>query len=90
MKSARADLDGGGKEWAGLIYIGGTHPAAAGGAYMALLWGFLGLTAGGEALATRPRLPQGWSRVRMRLRYRGRRVPGAGTPAPTPFRHCFI
>jgi kojibiose phosphorylase/nigerose phosphorylase len=71
MKSARADLDGGGKEWAGLIYIGGTHPAAAGGAYMALLWGFLGLTAGGEALATRPRLPQGWSRVRMRLRYRG-------------------
>lgn len=25
MKSAMADLKGGGKEWAGLVYIGGTH-----------------------------------------------------------------
>lgn len=34
MKSAMADLTEGGKEWAGLVYIGGTHPAAAGAAYM--------------------------------------------------------
>lgn len=31
MKSAQADWIGGGKQWAGLVYIGGTHPAAAGG-----------------------------------------------------------
>ena len=31
LKSARADWDGGGKQWAGLVYIGGTHPAASGG-----------------------------------------------------------
>lgn len=30
LKSARADWDGGGKQWAGLVYIGGTHPAAHG------------------------------------------------------------
>ena len=44
LKSAEADIVGGGKQWAGLVYIGGTHPAAQGGAYMVLLNGFLGLT----------------------------------------------
>jgi len=43
LKSAMADLKGGGKEWAGLLYIGGTHPAAAGGAYMTAVYGFAGL-----------------------------------------------
>lgn len=40
MKSASADLNEGGKEWAGLVYIGGTHPAAEGGAYMVAIKGF--------------------------------------------------
>ncbi len=39
MNSASADLKDGGKEWAGLVYIGGTHPAAAGGAYMTAIEG---------------------------------------------------
>ena len=39
MKSAKADLVKGGKEWAGLIYIGGTHPASAGGAWIAAVKG---------------------------------------------------
>ncbi len=30
MKSAKADLMDGGKEWAGLVYIGGTHPGGSG------------------------------------------------------------
>ncbi|MDE6055778.1 MAG: glycoside hydrolase family 65 protein, partial [Lachnospiraceae bacterium] len=42
-KSAEADKKGGGKEWAGDIYIGGTHPAAAGGAYMTAIFGFGGV-----------------------------------------------
>ena len=42
LKSAEADIQGGGKQWAGLVYMDGTHPAATGGAYMVLLYGFLG------------------------------------------------
>ena len=65
LKSATADLADGGKDWAGLVYIGGTHPAAAGGAYMALLWGFLGATRQRDGLAIHPSLPDGWLGVRM-------------------------
>ncbi len=71
MQSANADFVGGGQQWAGLGYIGGTHPAAAGGAYLVLLRGFLGLTwqEGKPILATK--LPKGWRRVRLRLCYQG-------------------
>lgn len=71
LKSARADLQGGGKEWAGLVYIGGTHPAAAGGAYMTLLNGFLGLNPTAGYLIPTPRLPSHWKRVRLQIFYRG-------------------
>jgi len=80
MKSASADLAGGGKQWAGLVYIGGTHPAAAGGAYMALLFGLLGARISEDGqLTLQPGLPEGWQRVRCRLRFRGedREVEGA-------------
>ncbi len=74
MKSATADLVGGGKEWAGLVYIGGTHPAAAGGAYMTLLHGFLGLTLHEGTPHISPRLPTGWKRVTLCMEYRGKRI----------------
>lgn len=41
IKTARTDLDGGGKKYAGSLYIGGTHPAACGGAYLTVTEGFL-------------------------------------------------
>ncbi len=72
MKSARADLQGGGKEWAGLVYIGGTHPAAAGGAYMTMLWGFLGLTADTDGLRFSPQLPKHWRSVTARFSRSGK------------------
>ena len=40
LDSAEIDLRGGGKQWAGEIYIGGTHPAASGGAWMTAVYGF--------------------------------------------------
>lgn len=73
LKSAEADIAGGGKQWAGLVYIGGTHPAAAGGAYMVLLFGFLGLRFEGGKPVLHPRLPRGWRRVRLPLRHLGER-----------------
>ena len=40
LDSAEIDLKGGGKQWAGDVYIGGTHPAASGGAWMTAVYGF--------------------------------------------------
>ncbi len=71
MKSAEADIRGGGKQWAGLVYIGGTHPAAAGGAYKVLLHGFLGARFEADRLVTAPRLPEGWKSVRMQVFHQG-------------------
>ena len=69
MKSASADIKQGGKEWAGLVYIGGTHPAAAGGAYMVALQGFGGLSFDGDEIIVKPNLPEGWNRLCFRVNY---------------------
>ncbi|MDF2905886.1 MAG: Kojibiose phosphorylase [Herbinix sp.] len=60
MKSALSDLRGKGKEWAGLIYIGGTHPASSGGAYMTAIEGFAGLHQEDGILKAKACLPSGW------------------------------
>ncbi|NLM75485.1 MAG: glycoside hydrolase family 65 protein [Clostridiaceae bacterium] len=72
MKSARADLEGTGKEWAGLIYIGGTHPAAAGGAYMTAVNGFGGIYFEEEKLKAKPQLPPNWQKLRFNIYYKGK------------------
>jgi nigerose phosphorylase len=71
MKTASADLAGGGKEWAGLVYIGGTHPAAAGGAWMTAVRGFAGLAAENGEIKINPHLPEKWERLRFKIRFRG-------------------
>ena len=68
LKSARADWDGGGKQWAGLVYIGGTHPAASGGAWKVFAQGFAGLEAENGQLTIRPQLPEKWNAIRFRCR----------------------
>jgi len=74
MKSARADLDGGGKSWAGNIYIGGTHPAAAGGAYMIATQGFAGLRLGDDgSLSLRPSLPESFNYLEFPFVYKGKK-----------------
>ncbi len=73
LKSASADLDGEGKEWAGFVYIGGTHPASAGGAYRTVLEGFAGLREEDGRLTLEPRLPSHWTRLKFRVMYRGDR-----------------
>lgn len=73
LKTANADLVGGGKEWAGLVYIGGTHPAAAGGAYMTAIEGFGGLSVVDGNLVVKPHLPKKWKKVSFPVLFRGRR-----------------
>lgn len=70
MKSATADISQKGKEWAGLIYIGGTHPASSGGAYMTAIEGFAGLHTEGQELKAAPCLPEGWKRMLFKIVYR--------------------
>lgn len=70
-KSAEADLKGGGKEWAGMVYIGGTHPAAAGGAYMTAIKGFAGITIENDRINAHPSLPDGWKKMKFSMFYRG-------------------
>lgn len=72
MKSAMADLKGGGKEWAGLVYIGGTHPAAAGGAYMTAVEGFAGIEYGEDGISCTPHLPKHWKEMLFHVIYRGK------------------
>lgn len=71
MKTAMADLTEGGKEWAGLVYIGGTHPAAAGGAWMTAIEGFAGLTVSDGEIRLDPHLPAHWRRLTFTITIRG-------------------
>ena len=70
MKSARSDIQGKGKEWAGLIYIGGTHPASSGGAYMTAVEGFAGLHQDNGELKAKACLPFGWRSMSFHVYFR--------------------
>lgn len=72
MKSASADLLPGSKQWAGLIYIGGTHPASEGGAWIVATLGFAGISAENGRLVSRPALPSKWKAMRFKLRFGGK------------------
>ena len=43
MKTATIDLTGESKQYVGTLYIGGTHPAANGGAWMSAVLGLCGI-----------------------------------------------
>lgn len=71
LKSASADMCDGGKEWAGLVYIGGTHPAAAGGAYMTAIEGFGGICIKDGRLEVTPKLPKNWKALHFHVYFNG-------------------
>lgn len=70
-KTATVDLTGDSKQYVGPLYIGGTHPAANGGAWMVAALGFAGLRFSHDALEISPRLPPGWNSVAFHVTYRG-------------------
>ena len=74
LKTAAIDLQGGGKQWAGEIYIGGTHPASNGGAWMIAALGFGGLHVRNGKLELHPRLPEQIRRLRFPLSLGGKRL----------------
>lgn len=72
MKSACADLGKPGKLWMGLIYIGGTHPAAAGGAWIVAVEGFAGVKFNADGISVNPVLPKNWKRLKFKVKYLGK------------------
>lgn len=71
MKTATVDLSGDYKRFVGTLYIGGTHPAASGGAWMSAVLGFGGLNSDGDVLRIKPSLPPRWSSIAYRVSFRG-------------------
>ena len=74
VRTASIDLIGGGKQWAGEIYIGGTHPASGGGAWMIAALGFAGLRMQNGRPELHPSLPPQISRLRFPITAGGKRL----------------
>ncbi|MGN0753715.1 MAG: glycosyl hydrolase family 65 protein, partial [Aristaeellaceae bacterium] len=74
LRTAGIDMTGGGKEWAGEIYIGGTHPAANGGAWMIAALGFAGLEMKNGQPVIHPHLPEQITRLSFPIMAGGRRL----------------
>lgn len=69
LKSALPDILGNGKQWAGLIYIGGTHPASSGGAYMTAIEGFAGIYFEDGEVKAKPCMPANWKSLSFKITY---------------------
>ncbi len=74
MKTAMIDLTGEGKEYVGTLYIGGTHPAGNGGAWMSAVFGLCGIHVSEDGISVDPRLPKHWTKVNLSLLFRGQRL----------------
>lgn len=74
MRTACIDLKGDSKQYVGNVYIGGTHPAANGGAWMAAILGFAGLKYGEDRILLSPRLPENWSSLSFQVVYKGQAI----------------
>jgi len=81
MKTATIDLKALYKVYVGTIFMGGSHPAANGGAWMTAVFGFGGVQADENRLAINPRLYRKWKRLQFNLCYQGDRFSIAITPA---------
>jgi nigerose phosphorylase len=80
MKTARLDLDAKYKVHVGTVFMGGSHPAANGGAWMTALFGFGGLSAGESHVSINPRLYMTWKALRYNISYKGDRFAVCNTP----------
>jgi len=71
LKTAKIDLEAKYKVYVGSVFMGGSHPAANGGAWMTAVLGFGGVQAGEKRIAVNPRLCRKWKRLNFHLSYKG-------------------
>ena len=73
MKTATVDLTGKSRQFIGDLYIGGTHPAANGGAWLSAVFGFAGLRVTEEGITLNSHLPSHWKGMKFSVEWRGKR-----------------
>jgi kojibiose phosphorylase len=73
LKTAKIDIEAKYKVYVGTIFMGGSHPAANGGAWMTAVFGFGGVKAGEEHVSINPRLYKKWTNLRFNMVYKGDR-----------------
>jgi len=73
LKTAKIDLEAKYKVYVGTIFMGGSHPAANGGAWMTTVFGFGGVHADENQVAINPRLYKKWGSLQFNLVHRGER-----------------
>jgi kojibiose phosphorylase len=73
LKTAKIDMEAKYKIYVGTIFMGGSHPAANGGAWMTAVFGFGGVRADAETVAINPRLSKKWNTLQFNLMYKGDR-----------------
>jgi nigerose phosphorylase len=73
LKTAQIDLLAKYKIYVGTIFIGGSHPAANGGAWMTAVFGFGGVRADEQQVTINPRLYGKWRSLAFGLEYQGDR-----------------
>jgi nigerose phosphorylase len=71
LKTAKIDLEAKYKVYVGSVFMGGSHPAANGGAWMTAVLGFGGVQADEKRVAINPRLWRKWKRLNFHLSYKG-------------------
>lgn len=74
MKTATIDLKGEGKQYVGPLYIGGTHPAGNGGAWMSAVLGLCGIHFWEDSISVNPCLPAHWKQVKLSLVFHGQKL----------------
>ncbi len=74
LKTAMIDIKGEGKQYVGTLYIGGTHTASDGGAWMSAVFGLCGIHSAGEIISIHPHLPSHWTKVTLPFAIRGQRL----------------
>jgi nigerose phosphorylase len=71
LKTAKIDLEAKYKVYVGTVFMGGSHPAANGGAWMTAVFGFGGVRADDKQLVINPRLFAKWKNLQFHLAYQG-------------------
>ncbi len=71
LKTAKIDIEARYKVYVGTIFMGGSHPAANGGAWMTAVLGFGGVRTDGDHLTIAPRLCKKWTKLEFALVHRG-------------------
>ncbi len=71
LKTAKIDLEAKYKVYVGTVFMGGSHPAANGGAWMTAIFGFAGVQTDENRIAIDPRIYRKWTRLQFNLAYQG-------------------